>query len=45
MSPTLPSSPQVDLLTPASLGHNLVLRVLRVKTILERARVDGSMTK
>ncbi|GAB5036636.1 ob-fold nucleic acid binding domain-containing protein [Nannochloropsis oceanica] len=36
---------KVDLLTPASLGHNLVLRVLRIKTMLERARVDGSITK
>lgn len=36
---------KVQMLQPATVGHNMVVRVLRVKTMLERARVDGTMTK
>ncbi|TFJ81472.1 hypothetical protein NSK_007194 [Nannochloropsis salina CCMP1776] len=49
VSPAPPLRParytKVDLLTPASVGHNLVLRVLRILATFEKARVDGSTTK
>jgi replication factor A1 len=35
----------VDHLTPGSAGHNLVVKVVSLKPIVEKTKVDGSKVK